>query len=82
MGALQLSSEDPEGNWTVFQNVFHSSTFDTLGHKSRKHQVWFDENDEEIQNLIDDKYRLHRAHQDVLAQYPPRQTTTAFLCTQ
>ena len=32
VGALQLSSEDPEGNWTVFQNAFHSSAFDTLGH--------------------------------------------------
>ena len=36
VGALQLSSEDPEGNWTVFQNAFHSSAFDTLGHKPRK----------------------------------------------
>ena len=64
MQQLQLSSEDPEGYWTVFQNAFHSSAFDTLGHKSRKHQDWFDENDEEIQDLVDDKYRLHKAHQD------------------
>ena len=33
---------------TVFQKVVHSSAATTIGHPSRKHQDWFDENDEEI----------------------------------
>ena len=62
MGALQLSSDDPEEKWTVLQNAFHTLAFDILWHKSRKRQDWFDENDEEI--LLEEKYRLHKAHQD------------------
>ena len=31
-----------------FQKVVHSSAATTIGHPSRKHQDWFDENDEEI----------------------------------
>ena len=46
LGAMNLSSEDPEENWTVFQKVVHSSAATTIGHPSRKHQDWFDENDE------------------------------------
>ena len=48
LGAMNLSSEDPEENWAVFQKVVHSSASTTIGHPSRKHQDWFDENDEEI----------------------------------
>ena len=39
------------------------STATTLGHPSRKHQAWF-ENDGEIQRLLEEKHRLHKAHQD------------------
>ena len=63
LGAMNLSSEDSE-NWTVFQNVVHSSAATTIGHPSRKHQDWFDENDEEIKLLLEEKYCLHKAHQD------------------
>ena len=61
---MNLSSEDPEENWTVFQNVVHSSAATTIGHPSRKHQDWFDENDEEIKLLLEEKHCLHKAHQD------------------
>ena len=36
----------------------------TLGHPSRKHRDWFDENDDEFKSLLKDKHRLHKAHQD------------------
>ena len=55
---MNLSSEEPEENRTVFQNVVHSSAATTLGHPSRKHQDWFDENDEEITLLLEDKTLL------------------------
>ena len=64
LGAMNLSSEDSEENWTVFQKVVHSSAATTIGHPSRKHQDWFDENDEEIMLLLEEKHCLHKAHQD------------------
>ena len=64
LGAMNLSSEDPEENWTVFQKVVHSSAATTIGNPSRKHQDWFDENDEEIKLLLEEKHCLHKAHQD------------------
>ena len=64
LDAINLSSENPEENWTVFHKTVHSSAATTLGHPSRKHQDWFDENDDEIQKLLEEKHRLHKAHQD------------------
>ena len=61
---MNLSSEDPEENWTVFQKVDHSPAATTIGHPSRKHQDWFDENDEEIKMLLEEKHCFHKAHQD------------------
>ena len=42
----------------------HSSAATTIGHLSRKHEDWFDENDEEIKLLLEEKHCLHKAHQD------------------
>ena len=65
MDAINLSSENPEENWTVFNKTVHCSAATSLGHPSRKHQAdWYDENDDEIQKLLEEKYRLHKAHQD------------------
>ena len=64
LGAMNLSSEDPEENWAGFQNVVHSSVATTLGHPSRKNQDWFDENDDEIKSLLEEKHHLHKTHQD------------------
>ena len=35
---------------------------DSLGPVSRKHQDWFDENDEEIQGLFEEKHEKHKAY--------------------
>ena len=64
LGAMNLSSEDPEENWSVFQNVVHSSAATTLRHPYRKHQDWFDENDEEIESLLEENHHFNKAHQD------------------
>ena len=45
LDAINLSSENPKENWTVFHKTVHSSAATTLGHPSRKHQDWFDENE-------------------------------------
>ena len=64
LGAMNISSDDPEENWTVFQKVVHSSAATTIGHPSCKHHDWFDENDEEIKLPLEEKHCLHKAHQD------------------
>ena len=70
--AINLSSEKPEENWTVFHQTVHSSAATTLGHPSREHQDWFDENDDEIQRLLEEKHRLHKAHQDDTSSVPKK----------
>ena len=35
---------------------------DSLGPVSRKHQDWFDENDKEIQELLEEKHQKHKAY--------------------
>ena len=35
---------------------------DSLGPVSRKHQDWFDENDNEIQGLLEEKHQKHKAY--------------------
>ena len=59
---MGLHSDDPEENWTVFRDTVHSSAVDSLGLVSRKHQDWFDENDEEIQELLEEKHQKHKAY--------------------
>ena len=60
LGAMNHSSED----WAAFQNVVYSSAAITLRHPSRKHPDWFDENDEEIESLLEEKHDTQKAHQD------------------
>ena len=64
ISAMNLSSEDQEESWTVFQNIVHSSAAIILGHPFRKHLDWFNENDGEIKRLLEEKHCLHKAHQD------------------
>lgn len=46
---------DPEKAWANFRNAVYDSAKDTLGHPTRKHQDWFDNNNKEIQNLLKQK---------------------------
>ena len=57
LDAKELRSDDPEENWTVFRETVHTSAMDSLGPVSRNHQGWFDENDEEIQGLVEEKHQ-------------------------
>ena len=63
LDAMELRSDDPEENWIVFRDTVHFSAMDSLGPVSRKHQDWFDENDEEIQGLLEVKHQTtHGIH--------------------
>ena len=59
---MELRSDDPEENWTVFRDTVHSSAMDYLGPVFHIHQDWFDENDEEIQGLLEEKQQKHKAY--------------------
>ena len=59
---MELSSFDPEVNWTVFRDTVRSSAMGSLGPVSRKQQDWFDENDEEIQRLLEEKHQKQKAY--------------------
>ena len=73
LDALEHSSEDVVESWTVFRDTFHSSAMDSLGPVSRKHQDWFDENDNEIQGLLEEKHQKNtRLTSEIPAQYLPR----------
>ena len=62
LDAMELSSDDLEGNWIVFRDTVQPSAMGSLGPVSRKHQDWFDENDEEIQGLLEEKHLKHKAY--------------------
>ena len=62
LDAMKLTSDYPEENWTVFRDTVHSSAMDSLGPVSRKQQDWFEENDEEIQGLLEEKHQKHKAY--------------------
>ena len=62
LDALEHSSEDVDESWTVFRDTVHSSAMDSLGPVTRKHQDWFDENDNEIQGLLEEKHQKHKAY--------------------
>ena len=57
LDALEHTSEDLDEKWTIFRDTFHSSAMDSLGQVSGKYQDWFDENDEEIQGLLEEKHQ-------------------------
>ena len=60
---LQTNQSRIEEQSSVFRDSAHSIAFETLGLVTRNHQDWFDENDQEIQKLLEEKRRLLRAHQ-------------------
>jgi len=64
----QLANFNPvgsiEADWESFRDIVHSTAVQVLGYPTRHHHDWFDENNKEIQALLDEKHRLHRAYQD------------------
>ena len=76
---MNLSSEDPEENWTVFQKVVRSSAATTIGNPSHKHQDWFDENDEKIKLLLEENTACTRYIKMILALYQRRLPTAIFI---
>ena len=49
----------PTEQWNWFKQTMMESARATLGPKKRTHQDWFDENNEEIGNLLDEKHTAY-----------------------
>jgi hypothetical protein len=55
----RLDQVNLEESWDQFKNNMYTVGAVTLGFKQRKHQDWFDDNNLEINELLDEKHRQH-----------------------
>ena len=59
--ALPMDTHTAEHAWTVFRDAVFSAAETALGFCKRKHQDWFDQNDQDILTLIEAKRSAHAA---------------------
>ena len=65
----------PDEEWAALQQVEYNTAKTYLGKPERKHQDWFDPNDQEPQTLM---RRRYQAHQRVLETRSTRSTIAAY----
>ena len=65
----------PDEEWADLQQVVYNIANTYFGKPDRKHQDWFDANDQELQTLMS---RRDQAHQRVLQTRSTRSTTAAY----
>ena len=65
----------PDEEWAALQQVVYNTAKTYLGKPDRKHQNWFDPNDQQLQTLMS---RRDQAHQRVLQTRSTRSTTAAY----
>ena len=54
-------TEDVERDWESLKDIAYSSASNIIGPIVRKHKDWFDENNDEIRKLLDEKLKAHKA---------------------
>ena len=59
--ALPVDTDTAEHAWTVFRDAVFTAAETALGFCKRKHQDWFDQNDQDILTLIEAKRSAHAA---------------------
>ena len=52
---VTFNHTDINENWSALRDVVYQTSLDHLGPSLRKYQDWFDENNEEIQDLLEKK---------------------------
>ena len=57
---LTFRQGETENNWAELRQQVSEAALETLGTMKRHHQDWFDENDDEIEALLKDKYVAHK----------------------
>ena len=55
-------NQNVEADWASLRELIYSTATEILGPQSRKHKDWFDENCEDIKQLLDEKHHLHQAY--------------------
>ena len=60
---VQPPSTNQEINnlWTPFTNTLHETTRNIIGYSQKRHQDWFDQNNQQIHDLLDKKNKAHQA---------------------
>ena len=71
----EKESSTPDEEWAALQQVVYNTAKAFLGKPDRKHQDWFDPNDQELQNLMS---RRDQSHQRVLQTRSTRSTIAAY----
>ena len=61
LSSLSSISMDIESDWAAFRDSVYSAAKDEIGVARRKHRDWFDENNENIQCLSQEKHKHHKA---------------------
>ncbi|KAK2178133.1 hypothetical protein NP493_560g00012 [Ridgeia piscesae] len=69
------SCSTPDQEWAALQQVVYNTTKTYLGKPNRKHQDWFDPNDQELQTLMSRRDQSHQRMFQPGAQEPPLQHT-------
>ena len=59
-----MSKTDVELDWTALKDLPYSTALHHLSHNMCKDHDWFDENNNEIQKLLDNKYQAHCTYQN------------------
>lgn len=54
-------SNDIESSWKALRETTHSTSLEVLGLHIRRHQDWFDENNQEVQALIQKMHSSHKS---------------------
>ncbi len=63
---LNFDLQDVDSDWITFRDTVYATAKEVLGPTTRKHQDCFDDNNERIQSLLEEKHRLHRSCEDLL----------------
>ena len=59
---VRLDSHNVEADWATLRELVYNTAAEIPGPSTRKHTDWFDENCDEIKQLLDEKHRLHQAY--------------------
>ena len=57
-----LASQNVEADRATLRELVYNTATEILGPSTRQHNDWFDENCDEIKQLLDEKHRLHQAY--------------------
>ena len=71
----EKENSTPDEKWAALQQVVYNTAKTYLSKPDRKHQDWFDPNDQELQTLMS---RRDQAHQRVLQTRSTRSTTAGY----